>query len=82
VLDLQHRTCCAAFAVRLTWILPAQENLAPFLALAGPVSDGLTTSMFRDYWSSLPWDKATFHTAAPSALTDLSEHLRPLRTSA
>ncbi len=78
---MQQIAYCAAFAVRLTMILPAQETLAPFLALAGPVSDGLTTSMFRDYWSSLPWDKATFHNAAPSALTDLSESLRLLRTT-
>ena len=82
VLDMQLIPCCAAFAVRLMSVLSAQENLAPFLALAGLVSDGLTTSMFRDYWSSLPWGKATFHTAAPSALTDISELLRLLCATA
>ena len=51
-----------------------QDNLAPFLALAGPVSDGMTTSMFRDYWGSLPWNKASFHAASPAALADLSAY--------
>ena len=45
-----------------------QSVLQPFLALAGPASDGTAVTRFREYWQSLPWHKATFHCIAPGAV--------------
>ncbi len=42
-----------------------QAVVQPFLALAGPASDGTAVTRFREYWQSLPWHKATFHCISP-----------------
>lgn len=57
--------------------------LQPFLALAGPASDGTAVTRFREYWQSLPWHKATFHCISPGAqlggcsLLTRQQHLPP-----
>lgn len=50
-----------------------QDCLAPFLALAGPLSDGIAITTFLDYWGSLPWEQATLPLQRPAAIADLSE---------
>ncbi|KAL0036203.1 hypothetical protein WJX79_007899 [Trebouxia sp. C0005] len=52
-----------------------QAVLQPFLALAGPASDGTAVTRFREYWQSLPWHKATFHCISPDALRLLASFL-------
>ncbi|DBA95921.1 TPA: hypothetical protein ACH3X1_001448 [Trebouxia sp. C0004] len=52
-----------------------QAVLQPFLALAGPASDGIAVTRFREYWQSLPWHKATFHCISPDALRLLASFL-------
>lgn len=48
------------------WFWTLYESvLQPFLCLAGPASDGTAVTRFREYWQSLPWQKATFHCIAP-----------------
>ena len=46
------------------WVL-YEAALQPFLCLAGPASDGTAVNSFREYWQSLPWEKATFHCISP-----------------
>ena len=48
------------------WLWTLYETaLQPFLCLAGPASDGTAVNSFREYWQSLPWQKATFHCISP-----------------
>lgn len=48
------------------WLWSLYEAvLQPFLCLAGPASDGTAVTRFREYWQSLPWQKATFHCISP-----------------
>ena len=30
---------------------------------------------FRQYWASLPWSRATFHTLSPSAISELATYM-------
>ena len=58
-----------------------QSVLHPFLALAGPASDGAAIIRFREYWQSLPWHKATFHCIAPGLQASPTYHAHETRSS-
>lgn len=42
----------------------------PYLLLAGPLTGGTAARMFRQYWQSLPWSRATFHCESPGTALD------------
>jgi len=62
------------WALQWVWSL-YQRHLQTFLTAAGAASGGAAIAVFRQYWGSLPWSRATFHSVSPEAIACIRTYL-------